>query len=252
MSEAPDLLARGLDLVRAADADGVPVRLLGGAAVRHRCGDAMPDVLQRTFADLDMIASAKAWKAVQRVFEQQGLRPDPHFNALHGSERQIYFLGPGQEPHVDLFLGRFRMCHELDFGDRLEVEPETLAGADLLLTKLQVVQLTRKDVQDAAALLVTHELAEADGPLKLNVKRLTKLTSSDWGLHTTASDNLAGLAGHVERELGDGELAGEVRTRAETLLELLERSPKTLAWKVRAKVGRTVRWYELPEEATAR
>jgi hypothetical protein len=33
-----------------------------------------------------------------------------------------------------------------------------------------------------------------------------------------------------------------------TKLHALENAPKTIAWRMRARVGRRVRWYEVPEE----
>jgi hypothetical protein len=65
---------------------------------------------------------------------------------------------------VDVFLGEFKMCHRLDLDDRLGVDHPALPAADLLLTKLQVLELNRKDVTDVAALLTTHKLDERDEP----------------------------------------------------------------------------------------
>ena len=42
--------------------------------------------------------------------------------------------------HIDLFVGSFRMCHELPLADRLDRDSPTLPLAELLLTKLQVVR----------------------------------------------------------------------------------------------------------------
>jgi hypothetical protein len=39
-----------------------------------------------------------------------------------------------------------------------------------------------------------------------------------------------------------------IHSRIDRLVELLDRAPKTLRWRMRARLGERVRWYELPEE----
>jgi ubiquinone biosynthesis protein UbiJ len=43
---------------------------------------------------------------------------------------------------------------------------------------------------------------------------------------------------------GDSKVAANLRT----ILTQLEQSPKSRKWRLRARVGERVRWYELPEE----
>ena len=44
--------------------------------------------------------------------------------------------------------------------------------------------------------------------------------------------------------------AQPVAVRIAKLERGLEEAPKTRAWKLRAKIGRRKRWYEIPEEVT--
>ncbi|MGC8880315.1 MAG: hypothetical protein ACP5R2_13945, partial [Anaerolineae bacterium] len=72
----------------------------------------------------------------------------------------------------------------------------------------------------------------------------------DWGLYTTVWLNLerlerAVVAGEVALEAQPSALA---RTRIRTVRAALEAAPKTLAWKVRARVGKRLRWYQEVEE----
>ena len=55
------------------------------------------------------------------------------------------------------------MCHRIEFGDRLGKSRPTLPVADLLLSKLQIVKINRKDVLDALILLAEHPLGQDDG-----------------------------------------------------------------------------------------
>ena len=56
------------------------------------------------------------------------------------------------------------MCHTLEFADRLARLPYTLDPMDLLLSKLQIVELNEKDADDCLRLLVTFPLADSDDP----------------------------------------------------------------------------------------
>jgi hypothetical protein len=124
----------------------------------------------------------------------------------------------------------------------------TLPAADLLLTKLQIAEINRKDLSDVAMLLWDHEPAAGDGPGQVSMTRLATVCGDDWGLYTTVTDNLS-QAAPLLAELALGEVdRARVAGRIEAIGHALEAAPKTMGWRMRAKVGRRVRWYEVPEE----
>ncbi|MCL2419718.1 MAG: hypothetical protein FWD04_10530, partial [Conexibacteraceae bacterium] len=176
-----------------------------------------------------------------------GYTPQRTFNATHGASRLLYHAPDGAF-HVDVFLGRFVMSHELDFEQRLELEPLTLPAADLLLAKLQVAEVNRKDLSDSAMLLLDHELSDNDTARQLNATYASGVCAGDWGLFTTVSDNLDGLAAMAPELPLDDAQRSILETRINELRERLGQAPKSRAWKLRAKVGRRRRWYEIPEE----
>ena len=163
----------------------------------------------------------------------------------------FYDVGNGRQ--LDVFVGEFAMCHRLDLAGRLDLHPAALAASDLLLTKLQIVELNRKDVLDAVRILVAHEVTsdEVRGhsgrPDTLSSGRLVDITRVDWGWYTTFTDNLGKVAAAAPDLLEPG-AAGVVAVRVTTVLTALEDSRKSTRWKARAMVGRKVAWYELPEE----
>jgi hypothetical protein len=55
-----------------------------------------------------------------------------------------------------VLVGTFKMSHEIPLGKRLTLEPLTIPMAELLLTKLQIIELNEKDVRDALAILHDH------------------------------------------------------------------------------------------------
>jgi hypothetical protein len=245
----PPLLEEGRRLVSEAAARGVALRLLGGVAIWARSSNGAREALGRTYPDLDLAARKKESRPLRDLLEELGYEPERVFNATHGARRLLYHAAD-RSYHVDVFLDELAMSHNLDLGERLDVEQLTLPAAELLLTKLQVAELNRKDAADAAMLLLEHEPADEDGPRMLNAARVAELCAADWGLYTTVGDNLAKVRELLPELLPDTATRETVAARIAKLERVLEEAPKTRAWKLRAKIGRRKRWYEIPEEVT--
>ncbi len=175
-----------------------------------------------------------------------GYVPHARFNTINGRERLLFF-DRENDRQVDVLVGTFRMSHEIPFGDRLTLEPVTVPLAELLLTKLQIVQLNEKDVRDALALLHDHPVEESDGDA-INGAQIARLCAADWGLWRTFTANLEALEGHVGRYDLPEESKRRIAERVEKLLARIEEEPKPFGWRMRAKIGDRKRWYELPEE----
>jgi hypothetical protein len=244
----PAMVAEGRAIVAAAAARSIPVRLVGGAAIWLRASAPARAALGRGYPDIDLVAHKRQSRALRALLEESGLAPERVFNATHGARRLLYH-GPGGW-QVDVFLDTFEMSHTLDLGARLEAEPETLAAAELLLTKLQIAEVNAKDLSDAAMLLWDHEPGDGDGPGRLNLRPVTSRCAADWGLYTTATGNLAACADILgSLPIGPADRA-RITARIDALAAALAAAPKTMAWQLRAKVGKRVRWYQLPEEVT--
>jgi hypothetical protein len=242
----PDITEEGLRVAEAAEEEGLDLRLLGGVAIKVRAKDGLHPAFEREYADLDWIASRASSSGVQKLFANLGYSPQTRFNAINGRER-LLFMDEENRRQVDVFVGAFRMSHQIPFGKRLAIEPVTIPLAELLLTKLQIIELNEKDVRDSLAILHNHPVDEDDGDA-INARRVAELCASDWGLWRTITANLqstAERAGNYELpEGGEGRIADRVRD----LLERIDEEPKTFGWKVRSKIGERRRWYELPEE----
>jgi hypothetical protein len=166
----------------------------------------------------------------------------------------MLFYDTGNGRQLDVFVGVFAMCHELDLNRRLNHHPQALDAADLLLTKLQIAEINRKDIVDATRLMLTHEVVETPtdaagsaAPDVLSLTRLRQVTAADWGWYTTFTDNLALVRASVP-ELLTGEESEHVTMRIDTVATALDEAPKSMRWRARSVVGRRTPWYELPEE----
>ena len=238
-----DVRAEARRVVAAAEAAGAHARVVGGVAVALHEHVPLPASLVRPYADIDLVVEAGAEAALSRTLADLGYEPDRRFNALYGYRRMLFWDRPNDR-QLDVFVGRFAMCHKLELGGRF-LPGATLTPADLLLTKLQIVELNSKDILDALALVVSHEIAdEADGDV-VGRDRLAAVTGGDWGWFTTARDSLARIRDRVAMA---GPLAELATLRLDAIGAAMDDAPKSLRWRARARVGRRVPWYELPEE----
>jgi hypothetical protein len=241
-----DIVKEAQRIVDQAESQGVTLRLFGGMAIRLRCPSATHRGLQRKYADIDFMGFSKQSKRIGLLFKELGYTPREIFNAMQGNRRLI-FNDIEHGRRVDIFLDVFEMCHKFDFRDRLTIDKLTIPLADLLATKLQVVEITDREYRDIMALVHDHELADSDAPDAINASYLTRLCGEDWGIYKTFTTTIQ----NVLLALNDVELAKEdralIKKRLEDLQSRIENTPKSFAWKVRAKVGVKKQWYELPE-----
>jgi hypothetical protein len=247
----PDVVAEADRLVSAATAAGLTVRLLGGVGIAAHDHGPVPERLRRTYGDIDVVTAPKDGRATGKVLTALGYDANDRFNALHGARRMLFYDTPNGR-QVDVFVGRFAMSHRLDLSGRLRLHATALAASDLLLTKLQIVELNAKDVVDALRLLLTHEVSAAEAPAAGGVDtmasdRVVEVTQGDWGWYTTLTDNLAAVVESAPSLLSEPD-AAVVRERAESLLSAVRASRKSARWKARSMIGRRMPWYELPEE----
>jgi hypothetical protein len=240
-----DIVSEGERLLGIASSQGVPLRLLGGVAVRLKAPE-VPPALDRQYKDIDFAVTKKGGGAADKLLREAGYEPHVAFNAMHARERGLYY-DEGNRRQVDLFIDAFRMCHEIPLGKRLEVEKDTVPLAELMLTKLQIIEVNEKDIRDTVLLFHGHPIADSDDGA-VNGAQIAQLCADDWGLWRTITANLERCRGHV----GDYELPAEDRERIEArfdeLLQRIEAEPKSRGWRRRAKVGDKKIWYELPEE----
>jgi hypothetical protein len=245
---AADPLVEARELVEGASETGIPLRLIGGLGVRLLCPDYPPRL--RRDQDVDLACLSKQRGQVVSYLEERGCEPDRRFNNLNG-DRQMYFSAPSGRP-VDVMVDRLTMCHSLDFRPSFAVLPLTLDVVDLLLSKLQIVEMNEKDARDIVHLLSAFPVSgdsPGEGP-SIDRERFLKVLCNDWGWWRTVTGNLSKLALLVgdHPDLVPPNRRHDPLVTAARLLELADAAPKSLQWKLRAKVGERVRWYELPEE----
>jgi hypothetical protein len=241
----PDLVQEGERLLALAYDQDATFALLGGVAVRLHASD-VPPALQREYKDLDFAVPKGGSGAAGRLLIDAGYEPHVVFNAMNSKER-LLFYDTQHGRQVDVFVGAFRMCHEIPLSDRLRPRTSTVPLAELLLTKLQIIELNEKDIRDTVLLLHGHDVADHDDDA-VNGARIAELCANDWGLWRTITANLERCTLDVSRYALPHHEQLRVVDRLKALLGRIEDEPKSRAWKLRAKIGERKRWYDLPEE----
>jgi hypothetical protein len=228
----------------AAEEQGVPVRLTGGIGVAMRCPSAAAAPLRREYADIDLVTVGTGREATAALLAGLGYAGDRELNTLHGS-RRLFFWDALNQRQLDVFVDEAKLCHRIDFRPRLEKSWRTLALADLLLMKLQVVETNRKDLIDVCAILADHDLSTDESGV--NSAYLASLAASDWGLWRTLG-MVAERCEEFALELPGFDRGEIVAERLRRLRAELDAAPKSRSWRMRARIGDRKRWYELPEE----
>jgi hypothetical protein len=214
-------------------------------AVRFHAEARLQAALAREYRDLDLVTSRAAARGMTRFFQEAGYEPHVAFNTLNGRDHLLFF-DPEHGRRVDVFVGSFRMCHEIPLEGRLHADDPTIPLAELFLTKLQIVQLNAKDVTDTLALVHGHEVGDDD---------VDRVNAAGGGavrgrLGPMADDH--GEPGGVPdarrllRPAGGGDRGGDGAARRAPAPD--RNRAEVASWRLRARVGERKRWYELPEE----
>ena len=243
-ASASDPLPEAVALADGAAKAGIGLKLLGGLAVRVLCPDYPPRL--RRDQDIDFACLSKERKKVATYLADSGCQADRMFNNLNG-DRQMYFVAPSGRP-IDVMVDRLTMCHTLDLRPAFGRQRLTVDAIDVLLSKLQIVELNEKDARDIIYMLSALPLGGAGA--SLDTDRYGKLLGADWGWWRTVTGKLAKLPGLIAEkpELVPVNAAYDPREQIQRLSQLAADAPKSVKWRLRSNVGDRVRWYELPEE----
>jgi hypothetical protein len=231
-------------LADAASSKGLRLKLLGGAGIHLHSPSAAHPPLKRKYGDLDYAMSGRDRRGALDFFPALGYEANERFNLMQG-DRRLYFYDSHNGRQVDVFIDVFRMSHVIDLRGRLDHEGPCANPSDLLLSKLQIFEVNRKDLVDLVALVLDHPVEAGWGDEVIDASYVAQVAAQDWGLYRTLQVNTEKLRATLDELDVDREL---VRSRLDELWRTVDARSKPLKWKLRAQVGDRVQWYELPEE----
>lgn len=249
MSEMDNIIINdALKLIETANEKGLFLRVLGAVAFRIHCtkfGHLLGKL--RAITDMDFMAYNKQMNQIEKHILEHGYKMRTTSIAAVAAKRRIFY-DKNNGISIDIFLDKLEMCHDIDFRGRLEVDYPTIPLAELLLEKLQIVQLNEKDVKDVIILLREHETGETDKET-INAKYIARLLSNDWGFYYTATTNLRNIRSLLKEYPTLIEADKEfIENKIDNLLAIIEKEPKSFGWKMRAKIGTKKAWYRKVEE----
>lgn len=236
-------------ILQASDHAGVLLRVIGSLSFQIHCPNFgyLQAAMGRAYTDIDFAAYSKQTKQIHELMASMGYTENKEVFIVSEGERAI-FDKPGAGLHVDVFYEKLDFCHTIYWKDRLEVDSPSIPLAEMLLEKMQIVQINEKDVIDTIMLLLEHPLGDSDEEI-INIKRVAAICAADWGFWRTVTMNLEkvrALAHHYP-QLTDEQKA-RVEQQVKDAVERLDKEPKSMGWKLRARVGDRVKWYKDVDE----
>ncbi|MEM4474312.1 MAG: hypothetical protein QXY75_04995 [Candidatus Bathyarchaeia archaeon] len=244
-----------LACVEDAAKEGIILRIMGGMGIylhsqkQKQLWERLSRLGEKVFTDIDFASYGKYRVKVFDFFKKRGYEVDKRLFMHYGVKRQIYF--GGKVPMIEVFFDKLEMNHTINFDGRLEADYPTIPLAELLLQKMQIVRINEKDIKDTIVLLLDHDVGETDSET-INLKALTRAgLISDWGFYYTVTTNLQKVKEYVLNatilEENDKSI---IKERIDKILHYIEKQPKTLSWKLRARIGTKKQWYNDVEDWT--
>lgn len=236
-----------LRLVEEAEAQGIRLRILGSVAYRLQCPRNLHlfQDTKRALTDVDFGAEKKQNKAIREFLKARGYVADEGIYMASEGARHAY-LHEKTGLNVDVFADELFFCHRIPFKGRLEIDKPTICTTDLLLEKMQIVEINLKDFKDTIVLMLEHPLSHQQaGHKSIDTTYIVDLMRQDWGFCHTFTTNLKRvpdyLAEFPSMTPDDGNL---LRARIKELLHQIEAAPKTMSWKMRSAIGTRKKWYQ--------
>ncbi len=227
-----------------AEEQNITLRLTGSLAIRMQASEFKYIEYEnnRWLNDIDLVVYDRDILKLQKLLTDLGWIENQGVLRLFGDKRRI-FDHPSEDLHADVFINKLIFCHTLDLRGKLEHCEKTIDLIYLLLGKLQIVEINRKDLIDGMLLLRSFNLND-----QLDIDQLVRLCSRDWGWWRTVTMNLEKLDSFIEKCLSRGNDRKDVKNKINLIREKITAQPKSLGWKLRSKLGDRVKWYNDVEE----
>ena len=235
---------RAVELVNTARDRGITLRILGSLAYRLHCpaNIALFEEMNRDLTDIDFATRGEQRKEVRDYLGGLGYVIDK--DVLVTTEGKRYaFTDPKNGLNIDVFFDELYFCHAIPLKSRLELDYPTITPTDLLLEKMQIVEINPKDIKDSLVLLLEHPVAPSTRDA-IDAGYIARLLAADWGFHYTFTTNLNRLDAEMVKAGFAPEAQAIVRARIAELMHAIDKAPKGTAWKLRARVGTRVKWYQ--------
>lgn len=236
-------------ILRASEEGGITLRVIGSLAFQMHCPKYgyLQAAMGRAYTDIDFAAYRKQTKEIRSLMAGLGYAENREVSIISEGSRSI-FENHQNKLHIDVFFDKLDFCHVISWDGRLEVDKPTIPLSEMLLEKMQIVKINEKDVVDTIMLLLEHPLGNNDQET-INMAYIAKLCANDWGLWRTTTMNLDKVGqlavGYPQLE---EQQKSEVVSQVKKAMETIDAESKSMAWRIRARVGDRVKWYKEVDE----
>ncbi|PSP82256.1 hypothetical protein BRC83_09925 [Halobacteriales archaeon QS_1_68_17] len=239
-----DPIKEGQRVIETADERGLTVRLIGGTAIRHHAETAGQEPFERGYRDVDFVGIREDRDDIVDLMTDLGYEANKRFNTMR--RFRLEFYDEHNDRKADFIIDRFEFCHRWDLRSRVEEDCPTVPIEDLLLSKLQIVESSDRDVRDIVAMLNDHPVERGDDTDIIDPDYVAGLCADDWGLYKTVTMSLDRVDSYVANN--DLPIDEErLQRRVDELRAAIEGEPKSLRWKLRSLIGERKQWYRRPD-----
>ncbi len=236
-------------IIEASNSAGLMLRVIGSLAFQMHCPKYgyLQAAMGRAYTDIDFAAYRKQTKEIRSLMAGLGYAENREVSIISEGTRSI-FENHKNQLHIDVFFDKLDFCHVISWDGRLEVDKPTIPLSEMLLEKMQIVKINEKDVVDTIMLLLEHPMGNNDQET-INMAHVAKLCANDWGLWRTTTMNLdkvGKLAVHYTQLEADQKAM--VVAQVTKAMEYIDAEPKSMAWRIRSRVGDRVKWYKEVDE----
>ena len=132
-------------ILKASDDAGILLRVIGSLAFQMHCPQYgyLQAAMGRAYTDIDFGAYSRQNKQITEMMSKMGYVDNREVFIASEGERAI-FDKPGTGLHVDIFYEKLDFCHPIFWKNRLEVDSPTIPLTELLLEKMQIVQINER------------------------------------------------------------------------------------------------------------
>jgi hypothetical protein len=248
-TKAEEFIHEAKKIIAKAEERGVFLRLIGALAFNLHCPEYnyIHEKWGRVFTDIDFVSRSEYNSVVLRLYRELGYRDDEMITTLCGAWRMV-FDHPESGFHSDIFYDKLDFCHQLPLQERLAVDELTIPLAELFLEKMQIVQINKKDLVDTMMLIREHAVGNGDVET-INGAVIGRLLAANWGFWRTVTANMEKTGLFLEQfDLFTAVDKAEIRQKMTEIRRYIDQAPKTVAWKMRSKIGDKLKWYKDVDE----
>ena len=145
MDRTAFLINESQAIINKSEQKGIVLRLFGSVAVRIHCPQYsyLLDQLNRIPNDIDFIGLNSDSNSIKNYFLDLNFVIDKYVLMISDGKRLLF----NNDIKAEVVLDKLDYCHTIDLRNRIRFDYPTIPLADLLLSKLQIIKINKKDIR---------------------------------------------------------------------------------------------------------